>query len=100
MRSCKEGSSVGDTSTIAGGVGPTHHLPPPAGSIEVQHEQGLLRVDGWARFKAPARIAGAPEGGALGCMKGHSGRVARQPAQSPGRVEIWWLLVAGHLLCD
>lgn len=29
------------------------------GSIEVQHEQGLLRVDGWARFKAPARIAGA-----------------------------------------
>ena len=29
-----------------------------AGSIEVQHEQGLLRVDGWARFKAPARIAG------------------------------------------
>ncbi|PRW33164.1 P-loop containing nucleoside triphosphate hydrolase isoform A [Chlorella sorokiniana] len=27
------------------------------GSIEVQHEQGMLRVDGWARFKAPARIA-------------------------------------------
>ena len=38
-----------------------------AGSIEVQHEQGLLRVDGWARFKAPARIAGARRGGATGC---------------------------------
>ncbi len=37
-----------------------------AGSIEVQHEQGLLRVDGWARFKAPARIAGKRWGGAGG----------------------------------
>ena len=47
----------------------TSPSPPPAGSIEVQHEQGLLRVDGWAKFKAPARIAGAQEmggGGASG----------------------------------
>ena len=28
-----------------------------AGDIEVRHEQGLVCVDGWARFKAPARIA-------------------------------------------
>ena len=81
MRSCKEGSSVGDTSTIAGGVGPTHHLPPPAGSIEVQHEQGLLRVDGWAKFKAPARIAGAQEMGGGGA----SGLLHWTEAACPGR---------------
>ena len=27
------------------------------GSIEVRHEQGVLLVDGWAKFRAPARIA-------------------------------------------
>ena len=44
--------------------------PPAAGSIEVQHEQGLLRVDGWARFKAPARIAGKCWGGRQHQRKG------------------------------
>jgi ATP-dependent RNA helicase DHX57 len=27
------------------------------GELSVHHEQGLVRVDGWATFKAPARIA-------------------------------------------
>lgn len=29
----------------------------PAGNISVQHEEGTLKLDGWATFKAPARIA-------------------------------------------
>ncbi len=28
-----------------------------AGQISVQHEEGTLKLDGWATFKAPARIA-------------------------------------------
>lgn len=28
-----------------------------AGAISVSHEAGLVQVDGWATFKAPARIA-------------------------------------------
>lgn len=28
-----------------------------AGNISVQHEEGTLKLDGWATFKAPARIA-------------------------------------------
>ena len=28
-----------------------------AGQISVQHEVGTLKLDGWATFKAPARIA-------------------------------------------
>ena len=28
-----------------------------AGKISVQHEEGTLKLDGWATFKAPARIA-------------------------------------------
>lgn len=27
-----------------------------AGDLDVLHEQGLLMLDGWAKFKAPARI--------------------------------------------
>ena len=27
------------------------------GNISVQHEEGTLKLDGWATFKAPARIA-------------------------------------------
>jgi len=27
------------------------------GEVQVHHEQGLVRVDSWATFKAPARIA-------------------------------------------
>ncbi len=27
------------------------------GRISVQHEDGTLKLDGWATFKAPARIA-------------------------------------------
>ena len=27
------------------------------GKIDVQHEQGILMVDDWAKFKAPAKIA-------------------------------------------
>lgn len=29
----------------------------PVGAITVRHEAGLVQVDGWATFKAPARIA-------------------------------------------
>ena len=36
---------------------PSRRRPPAAGDIQVHHEQGLVSVDGWARFKAPARIA-------------------------------------------
>ena len=37
---------------------PTPHPPPlPAGELSVSHEAGLVQVDGWATFKAPARIA-------------------------------------------
>lgn len=28
-----------------------------AGKITTQHEEGILKLDGWATFKAPARIA-------------------------------------------
>ena len=27
------------------------------GAISVDHEQGLVRIDGWATLKAPARVA-------------------------------------------
>lgn len=33
------------------------YLYDDAGKITVQHEEGTLKLDGWATFKAPARIA-------------------------------------------
>lgn len=52
---------------------PVYGLLAFGGQLEVLHDQGLLLLDGWAKFKAPARVSGV----VVGARLTHAGRVAR-----------------------
>lgn len=80
---------------------PVYALLAFGGQLEVLHDQGLLLLDGWAKFKAPARVS--PGHAACCILKRHSGLRSYAPRQQ--QLCMCWLGSAsrtrvGLLLCD